>query len=482
MDRNMHALPISYRLQGDTEMRESGDGVVVISPFCQVTIARLSPPVRRVLMRLARTACPANWIQQALQAEAQSEKLLASFYQYIACLLRHRMVALCTGNGEGQGSLATLFPISSSIKHTWVTIQMDQAYQMSRFAYLRRDENGSTCLESPLSHARIRLERPLAASLIYQLGSAVTPLELSQGVPAEEREHAMGLLTLLVMGDFAALTTSEGQLSTEQDQACQQWEFHDLLFHSRSRAGRHDNEIGGTYRFLSRFPPQPAIKQSAWPLSIPLFRPDMQRLRAEDPALTDVLEKRTSLRSYGEQPITANQLGEFLYRVARVKEVYNNEESGDFTSRPYPGAGASYELELYLTIEQCEGLAPGFYWYHPVEHALALVREDSKETQNLLFEASQAMGSSDRPQVLITLAARFQRVAWKYQSLAYSLILKDVGVLYATMYLVATAMKLAPCALGAGDSDLFAKIAATEYLKETSVGEFMLGSRPADMV
>jgi SagB-type dehydrogenase family enzyme len=203
----------------------------------------------------------------------------------------------------------------------------------------------------------------------------------------------------------------------------------------------------------------------------------MDKLRMTDPGLTAVLEERTSIRDYGENPITAAQLGEFLYRVARVKEVYSEEKIGGYTKRPYPNAGASYEIEWYLTIEQCECLAPGFYWYNPLNHTLSFIHEANKETKQMLFNANQLMERSDRPQVLITLAARFQRVSWKYQSLAYSLILKDVGVLYATMYLVATAMHLAPCALGAGDSDLFTRLSGTDYLKETSVGEFMLGSR-----
>ncbi len=62
--------------------------------------------------------------------------------------------------------------------------------------------------------------------------------------------------------------------------------------------------------------------------------------------------------------------------------------------------------------------------------------------------------------------------------MAYSLILKHVGVAYQTMYLVATAMGLAPCALGGGNSALFCKVAGTEYWDESSVGEFFLG-RPA---
>jgi SagB-type dehydrogenase family enzyme len=218
------------------------------------------------------------------------------------------------------------------------------------------------------------------------------------------------------------------------------------------------------------------VKQAQWPVTIALPRPHVDQLCKVDPTLTAVMEARTSIRNYGNHPITVTQLGEFLYRVARVKEIYSEGEMGDFTKRPYPGSGACYEMELYLTIDQCEGLAPGFYWYDPLNHALALIQELNKYTEKMLFNAYEATGGPDRPQILITLAARFQRVSWKYQSIAYSLILKDVGVIYATMYLVATAMDLAPCALGAGDSDLFTKLSGIDYFKETSVGEFILGS------
>src|SRR5579883_2922268 len=86
MERTMSSLPIAYRLQADTQIRASGDGVVVTSPACQVTIAHLSPQVRQVLLRLAQTSCSLNWIGEALRA-AQAENQLSLFYQYISCLL-----------------------------------------------------------------------------------------------------------------------------------------------------------------------------------------------------------------------------------------------------------------------------------------------------------------------------------------------------------------------------------------------------------
>jgi hypothetical protein len=47
------------------------------------------------------------------------------------------------------------------------------------------------------------------------------------------------------------------------------------------------------------------------------------------------------------------------------------------------------------------------------------------------------------------------------------------------VYLTATAMGLAPCAIGTGDAALMARILDTDYAAESSVGEFLLGSSPA---
>jgi SagB-type dehydrogenase family enzyme len=58
--------------------------------------------------------------------------------------------------------------------------------------------------------------------------------------------------------------------------------------------------------------------------------------------------------------------------------------------------------------------------------------------------------------------------------MAYAGILKNVGALYQTIYLVATAMGLSVCALGGGDSDLFTRAAGTRWETESSVGELIL--------
>jgi SagB-type dehydrogenase family enzyme len=118
------------------------------------------------------------------------------------------------------------------------------------------------------------------------------------------------------------------------------------------------------------------------------------------------------------------------------------------------------------------------YCYDPLAHRLGQRAGRTAEVERLLSLAAQAAGMvPEQLQVLLILAARLPRVAWKYTGLAYALVLKHVGVLFQTLYLAATAMNLAPCALGSGDSDLFARAAGLNYYAETSVGEFLLGSR-----
>jgi SagB-type dehydrogenase family enzyme len=214
-------------------------------------------------------------------------------------------------------------------------------------------------------------------------------------------------------------------------------------------------------------------------------------LERDDPPLAWVQERRRSVREFdGSHPITDRQLGEFLFRVARVKEYRQADvdtPSGpmpmEFTTRPYPAGGGLYEMELYLAVNRCANLEPGLYHYDPSRHGLTSVCQRAEEVATLLRDAAMSTTIPETDlQVLLILAARFPRIAWKYESIAYSLILKHVGVIIQTMYLAATAMGLGGCAVGGGDADLFARAAGTQYFAETSVGEFVLGSQRSGLM
>ncbi|MGW7280567.1 amino acid adenylation domain-containing protein [Streptomyces sp. NPDC054844] len=58
-------------------------------------------------------------------------------------------------------------------------------------------------------------------------------------------------------------------------------------------------------------------------------------------------------------------------------------EVGDRTRRLYPSASATYAVQVYVRVRPggVEGLAPGLYYHHPVEHALHLVAPDPEAGQ-----------------------------------------------------------------------------------------------------
>ena len=103
------------------------------------------------------------------------------------------------------------------------------------------------------------------------------------------------------------------------------------------------------------------------------------------------------------------------------------------------------------------------------------ISASTPELDAQLAAAEFAMDAPAAPQILITIAARFGRISWKYSSIAYSLILKDVGVLIQTLYLMATDMGLGGCAIGSINIDLFARMTGIEFHVEGPVGQFALG-------
>ena len=175
--------------------------------------------------------------------------------------------------------------------------------------------------------------------------------------------------------------------------------------------------------------------------------------------------------------ITVERLGEFLFRAARAQPPSRMHPGRGAAKRQpaYPSGGATYDPS-HVSARVCR-FGVRLYHYNPIDHQLERLPAPAARVGQLLRDAQYSALLTQPPQILITLASRFQRLSWKYRSIAYATTLKNVGVLFQTMYLVATAMGLAPCALGGGNSAVFAAAAGTNEFEESSVGEFLLGSR-----
>ncbi len=502
--------------QDQVSLSASGGEAIVTGPDARIVLKPLAPEIFAAMQRLAPPGADEEQLAESILAAGTVDSLARWYYHVDQ--LRQRGLICRSLHADGR-PLATLFPfcravpqssraaLGSTSPETNRPAATDagrgpcetasRRYVLSRFAYVRREQD-ELVLESPLAHARVIVHDARLMALLGALAAPKTLTELTQCAdglaPGLARGDSRAFLTLLreanMIDQFAPdASGSSREANSPADPALESWEFHDLLFHSRSRRGRSDNPFGGTFRMAHR-PPPPALKAIVEQESYELYRPDIRQLEQADPPLAHVQERRRSLRQYAAQPLTARQLGEFLYRVARVKAQWQAQSPTaagtqlmEFASRPYPAGGGLYELEFNVAIKACQGLAPGLYHYDPRRHCLERLAEMTRPVELLLDDAAASAGiAGESLQVLVILTARFERIAWKYESIAYALTLKHVGVVYQTMYLAATAMNLAPCALGCGDSDLFARAARTNYYVESSVGEFLLGSRVSEVL
>jgi SagB-type dehydrogenase family enzyme len=343
---------------------------------------------------------------------------------------------------------------------------------LSRFAIVRSSQDGIV-VESPRAWCDLRILDATTLGVIGELAGAGASTQVLPARAAERMRRDLQWAGLAGPPDDGEST----QLRLRQ------WKPHELWFHERSRLGYRGgfgDGFGGTFWAKGTFDPPTARHDRFSARPIDLYRPDLSALRQTDPTLTTVLEDRRSVRRHDEDnPVTMEQLGEFLYRCARTRLV-RTLDGFEYTSKPYPSGGSAYELELYPVVRHAQGLAPGMYHYDSLDHQLRMVRDaNHPAVRRLLRVAAVGAVGGGQPQVLIVVGARVGRLMWKYESMPYALILKHVGVLYQTMYCVAAAMGLGACALGSGDASAFTEASGLDPLVECSVGEFILGGCPA---
>lgn len=366
----------------------------------------------------------------------------------------------------GAGVIARVVPRNGDFKFLAVAMHPQRKFQLSRFAFLRR-EGPRTVWESPLCEARVIVDDAVGTAIAAALCEPCTLTEASARLPGAAAEHTAAWFELL-----AAVSMLEPEDSPEPPLLAT-WEFHDALFHHATRTASSIDGIGATERFDGKLP-QPAGKNveslQEW---VELEEPQTGMSDA-GPLFWDVLERRRSRRAHLETPMPRATFSEFLYRVARIQHAGAGAET-ETISRRYPGAGGLYEIEFYLAVNSCERVERGLYHYNPSRHALARRPASEAQLDELLADAARSWTNAHPPQVLVILSSRFARIAWTYERIAYRLTLLDAGVIIQTMYLAATALGLAPCAFGWGNSALFARAAGLDPFEEGSIAEFALG-------
>lgn len=219
------------------------------------------------------------------------------------------------------------------------------------------------------------------------------------------------------------------------------------------------------------------VKRSSMQLPPALLRtfrasaaPDVVRLEDEEPdrepTLDDVLRARRSVRSYDKAPMPL----ETLATVLRAALGRNGQEDGygvrDLPLFPYPSMGGLSAFEVGVVAQRVEGLAPGYYVYDQIGHALVpKIHGDLRlAVQDVTFESEWLLYAP----VVIVLVGRAPKWEWKYHSRGYRIVHLDMGAAMQNIYLSGWASKVGVCAVAG-----FIDEAANTLLGYDGVDEFV---------
>ena len=387
-----------------------------------------------------------------------------------------------------KGAAICLIPVKSSLHRKTVPVG-DYRIRLSKFVHVLPLFDGLQ-IKTPLASATVLLKDQRVFPILVQLVSACDQKTFQAALPDDLREHHEDIVSLLLSSGVAGVCDGEGVVDIDKEAVDAGWTPEDLAFHCHTREQFIDvcrNQSLPKPINKQRLP----AKHQRIVLSTAAL-PEPSRIHHNLSFFQVVCERKT-VRAYHEQPVTAGVLSDFLWYSMHIREeiICDPGLSRAYSGllRPVASAGALHSIELYLCINRCIGLQPGFHHYDSSNHSLGKLSDLAEPCLQMLDlaaastcrapqVASVSPGQGQRPDVLVVMAARYGRTASLHQQtdLSYALILKDVGAIYQQLYLVATALGLAPCGLSFGSSELFEQASGLSGRQECSVGEFMIGN------
>lgn len=435
----------------DGRLEAADDGLRIEVGSWSQTVPISDRAVREALLRLTtESATSARVLQWALadggdMSTAMQMQVAQTRLQSIG-LLEHQVVdsrdgAVIAALGSAGALAATVRPVPHDGNPRVVSPHL-----------VATPHQGQVRVESGASHLQVRLTPDLFGELVAGRGAQLP-------TPVLDLLHSAGLWL-----------TEEQVASREY----RQWDACDLWFHRKVSDYRRGPGYGGTFRFVGEFDPLPFDREvPAEATTVGLTVPDLAG--AGEPTLAEVMENRCSVRGFATGATTVDQVAAVLYRTMRTRGTLESEHGLEVVDRLYPSGGAIHELDAYVLADDVQGLPRGLYRYDSRAHVLVLVSDDERRVATLAAEA-QMNASTERPApVVVLLAARFGRLMWKYEGMAYALLTKHVGVVYEAVYLAAAAEGLGVCGLGGCSSMTFGATTGLDPMAEDVVGQLILG-------
>jgi SagB-type dehydrogenase family enzyme len=195
----------------------------------------------------------------------------------------------------------------------------------------------------------------------------------------------------------------------------------------------------------------------------PAWLPTSGQAREGDVGLGEALAARRSVRRYGNEPVSLDELSQLLWAAGGET---GRAEAG-FRFRTTPSAGGLYPVDTCAACRAVEGVEAGVWRYEARRHALGLVREG--DVSEGLAEAALGQAMVARAAVTLVWTAVVGRTTGKYGPRGYRYIYMEAGIASENVHLAATALGLGSCAVGAFCDDAVEAILGADGREEIAL-------------
>jgi SagB-type dehydrogenase family enzyme len=186
---------------------------------------------------------------------------------------------------------------------------------------------------------------------------------------------------------------------------------------------------------------------AAWPLNISAKEvSDMESRALPQPrrtgqlAVETALARRRSVRTFADQALRYDQLGQALWAAQGITGARGRLRSA-------PSAGALYPLAVYALVGRVDGLPNGVYRYRAQAHQLDMIIPG--DHRRALARAALGQGWMAHAPVTVVIAGVVARTAQKYGPRAERYVCLEAGHAAQNIYLQAQAEGLGTTAVGA---------------------------------
>ena len=166
-------------------------------------------------------------------------------------------------------------------------------------------------------------------------------------------------------------------------------------------------------------------------------------------ALKDLASRQT-VRGFTSEALCFSDLSNILFWSAGIKP----KQESDMPKRMYPSAGARYPVELYVIVENVQGLQGSLYHYNVLDNSLEQMLGERSDVKSIdLFCQDDLF-----PVSTLCLTGVLSRTEVKYGAQSYRFALIEAGHIGQNVCLLSQSLGVGCCPVGGFDNDKLVKL------------------------